>query len=124
MRPKSIAMFEAFYLLAILIEVARIAWQWAPLSPTERWSWVAQAAVSLLLVLLAARRRARSAAIVLAALFVVGLPYAGQAVISGGVTVSTVVTAVQVALQVVALLLLVRPESRAWFAVKTATPPG
>lgn len=118
MRPKSIAMFEALYVLAILIEIARVLQQWWSLLPVERGSLIAQAAVSLLLVLLAARWRIRWGGIILAALFVIGLPYAGEAIVTGNMSTGTIVTTVQVGLQLVALVLFFTSASRAWTAGK------
>lgn len=119
MRPKSIVSFERLYLLAIAIEVVRFALEWPRLlhaTASDQWVRVASIVVSLLLVLLASRRRRRIAGLVLAALFVIGLPMIAAIFQPGTDLLSSVSIGLQVLLQAAALALLFRPDSRAWFA--------
>ena len=121
MRPKSIVLFERLYLAAIAIEVVRFAIEWPLLlraSASDQWVRVAAIGVSLLLVLLTSRRRRRMAGLVLAGLFVIGLPMVAELFRPGVAPTIAVAVAAQLLLQAVALVLLFRPESRAWFAGK------
>lgn len=121
MRPRSIILFERLYLAAIAIEVVRVAADWSLLlqsSASDRWVRLIAIAVSLSLVLLAARRRRRVAGWILAALFVIGLPIAAE-LFGPGVAPGTVAAGVaQLLLQAAALVLVFKPDSRAWFDSK------
>ena len=126
MRPKSIMLFERLYLAAIAIEVVRFAIEWPRLlhaAASDQWVRVASIAVSLLLVLLTSRRRRRVAGLVLAALFVIGLPMVAAIFQPGTDPASSVSIGLQVLLQAAALLLLFRPDSRAWFAGRAPGDP-
>ena len=117
MRPNSIMLFERLYLLAIAIEVGRLAIEWPLLlqsSASDRWVRAAAIGLSLLLLLLTSRRRKRMAGVVLAALFVIGLPMLATVFRPGVEPSSTVVVVIQMALQAVALALLFTPASRSW----------
>ncbi|MFC3712446.1 hypothetical protein ACFOMD_07690 [Sphingoaurantiacus capsulatus] len=118
MRPKTIMLFEQLYLLAILVEVVRIALQWqlAASAPADVWIRIAAVVISLALVLLASRARKRIAGIVLAALFVIGLPTVATVFQAGLDTASKAFIVVQVVLQAAAILLFFAPASRAWYA--------
>lgn len=123
MRPRSIALFERLYLLAIAIEIARAAGDWPQLmltSSPDRWVRIASILVSLLLVLLASRRRHRWAGLVLGALFVIGLPMVATVLQPGLPFETSAVVLAQVLLQAIALGFLVAPASRAWFAGSAA----
>lgn len=123
MRPRSIALFERLYLLAIAIEIARTVSDWPQLmltSSPDRWVRIASILVSLLLVLLASRRRHRWAGIVLGALFVIGLPMVTTVLQPGTPFETSAVIVAQILLQAVALAFLVAPASRAWFAGSAA----
>lgn len=126
MRPRSIILFERLYLAAIAIEVGRVAIEWPLLlqaSASDRWVRVAAIGVSLLLLLLTSRRRKRIAGIVLAALFVIGLPMISTVFQPGIALSNAAIVVVQIGLQAVALALLFTPGSRAWFDMKPA-PDG
>ena len=125
MRPRSIILFERLYLLAIAIEVGRVAIEWPLLlqaSASDHWVRVASIGLSLLLVLLTSRRRKRIAGIVLAALFVIGLPMISTVFQPGMAMSSAAIIMVQIALQAVALALMFTPASRAWFAGRDEAP--
>jgi len=118
MRPKTIVMFEQFYLLAILIEVVRIALQWQLLtqsSSPDVWLRIAAVAISLLLVVLASRRRKRVAGLLLAALFVIGLPVVTSLFQPGVDTATAAFIVIQLLLQRVAIAMFLAPASRAWY---------
>jgi len=118
MRPKAIATFEWLYMLTILMEIVSIALNWSQLNigpAADRWGRLAAVVISVLLVLLVSRWRIRVAAVVLAALFVIGLPLvAGAFAVSAATTL--VPLAAQILLQVAAFAMLLRPESRAWLS--------
>lgn len=123
MRPKSIIAFERLYLLAILIEVARIAQQWpllTQLSGADLWGRILAVGLSLLFLLLASRRHRWWAALVLAGLFVFGLPMVGYVFSPGYDPLTAGIILLQIALQAVALILMLTPDSRAWFKAAPA----
>ncbi len=123
MRPKSILAFERLYLLAILIELARVGAQWPQLmqpSGAVLLGRILGAGVSLLLLLLASRRGRAWAALLLGGLFLFGLPMAAGLFGAGNEPLTAAVTGGQLALQGVALALLLRLESREWFASRNA----
>lgn len=125
MRPRSIILFELLYLAAIAIEVGRVAIEWPLLlqsSASDQWVRLASIGVSLLLVLLTARRRGRMAGLILAALFVIGLPMVATVFQPGADPATSVAVAVQLLLQAAALALLFKPASRAWFAARDEAP--
>ena len=117
-RPRSILMFERLYLLAIVMEFTDIMLDLSSAPPlvSQLWVRIAAVLVSLLLVLLASRRRQRIAGLILAALFVVGLPMVATALQPGEPLEASVLVLVQIALQAVALLFLFKPASREWLA--------
>lgn len=125
MRPRSIILFERLYLAAIAIEVGRVAIEWPLLlqaSASDRWVRVASIGLSVVLVLLTSRRRRRVAGLILAALFVIGLPMVAS-VFQPGVDAATLIAvAVQLVLQAVAIALLFRPPSLRWFAGTDEAP--
>ena len=123
MRPRPIVLFERVYLLAIAIEIARVAGDWPQLMQTsspDAWVRLASILVSLLLVLLAARRRHRWAGLVLGALFLIGLPMVATVLQPGTPFETSAVIVAQVFLQAVALAFLIAPASRGWFAATLA----
>lgn len=126
MRPRSIILFERLYLAAIAIEAVRVAIEWPLLlqaSASDQLMRVGSIGVTLLLLLLTSRRRKRIAGVVLAALFVIGLPMIATVFQPGIAPSSAAIVVVQIALQAVALALLFTPASRAWFDAKPA-PDG
>lgn len=123
MRPSSITAFERLYLVAILIEVARIGAQWPLLlqsSGLALWGRILAVGVSLLFLALASRRRGW-AALVLGGLFLFGLPMAAGIFSPGYDPLTAAVTIAQLALQAIALALLLRPDSRDWFASRPSS---
>ncbi len=123
MRPLSITAFERLYLVAILIEVVRIGAEWPLLMQSSGlmlWGRVLAAGVSLLFLLLASRRGHLWAALVLGGVFLFGLPMALGIFTGDQASLTLAVTAAQLLLQGVALVLVLRPESRAWFARRAA----
>lgn len=124
-RPQTIVRFERLYLLAIAIEVARILADWPALmrsSSPDIWLRVAAVLLSVALVLLASRLRNRGAAIILAALFAIGLPMVSSVLSSGLGFEASLAVLVQVLLQLVALVSLFMPASRAWFRGARSEP--
>ena len=122
-QPRSIMLFERLYLLAIAIELVRIAQQWPLLvqsSGSDFWGRIVAVALSLLLLLFASRRRKRGAGLMLAALFVIGLPMISYVLDPGMDPLNVGITVVQLALQGVALGLMFTPSSRSWFAATVA----
>lgn len=119
-RPRSIASFERLYLLAIAMEVADILLDWPSLqsSASQLAVRIASVLASLLLVLLASRRRRRVAGLVLAALFVIGLPMVANALQPGIPLEASALILVQIMLQAIALVCLFAPASRTWFAAE------
>ncbi len=123
MRPRTIVRFERLYLLAIAIEIARAAGDWPQLMQTsspDLWVRLASILVSLLLVLLASRRRHRWAGLALGALFVIGLPMVTTVLQPGTPFETSAVMVAQIVLQALALVFLLSPASRAWFAGPSA----
>lgn len=123
MRPKTIMWFEQLYLLAILIEMVRIALQWQLLTQSSSgdiWVRVAAVAISVLLVVLASRRRKRIAGLLLAALFVIGLPIVATLFQPGVDMATSTFIVIQVVLQAVAIAMFFAPASRAWYAAGVA----
>lgn len=122
-RPKSIIWFERLYLLAIAIEIVRIAID-APLLMqalgVDLWVRIGGVGLSLLLLLLASRRGKRSTGLLLGALFVIGLPMVTQAFAPGMSPVNVAAIIAQLLLQTVALAMMLAPSSRAWFATPAA----
>lgn len=124
MRPRSIMLFERLYLLAIAIDIARVAGDLPLLmraSSSDGWIRVVSVLASLLLVLLASRRRHRWAGLILGALFVIGLPMVATVLQPGTPFEASAVIVAQVVLQAAALAFLIAPASRAWFAGSSAT---
>ncbi|MDO9487313.1 MAG: hypothetical protein Q7J32_02990 [Sphingomonadaceae bacterium] len=120
-------MFEGLYLVAIAIEAARIVTQWPQLvqaSGLALWAPIVAVAVSLLFLLLASRGRRGWAALVLGGLFLFGLPMAAGVFAPGYDPLTAAVTIAQLALQAIALALLLRPESRDWFASPRSSQEG
>lgn len=118
MRPKSIILFERLYLLAIAIEVVRIAIQWPQIvqsSSADLSGRILAVGLSLLFLLLASRRNRWWAALILAGLFVIGLPMASYVFSPGYDPLTAAIIAIQIALQAAALMLILKPDSRAWF---------
>ena len=125
MRPKSIVNFERLYLAAIAVEVGRVAIEWPLLlqaSASDQWVRVAAIGITLLLVFLTSRRRSRVAGLILAALFVIGLPMVATIFQPGVSPAISVAVGAQLVLQAVALALLFTPASRAWFDGKDEAP--
>lgn len=122
MRPKPIVRFEHLYLAAIAIEVVRVAIDWPLLqsSASDLWVRLASIGVSLLLLLLTSRRRKLVAGVLLAALFVIGLPMISTVFQPGAEPLSAAIIVIQIALQAVALMLLFTPPSRAWLNTEPA----
>lgn len=126
MRPTSIMAFERLYLVAILIEAARIGAQWPLLmqsSGVALWGRIFAVGVSMLFLLLASRGGRRWAAVVLGGMFLFGLPMVAGIFNPGYDPLTAAVIIAQLALQAVALALLLRPESRAWLSSKATTRP-
>lgn len=122
MRPKTIVLFERFYLLAILIEMVRIAAQGRLLAQSSLADMsirIAAVGISLLLVLLTSRRRKWIAGVLLAALFMIGLPVVSTLFQPGVDVPAAAFIFLQIILQIAAIALLVAPASRAWFADRT-----
>lgn len=119
MRPASIVWFERLFLVTLAIGAVNATLQLEALTAVASLAVVALIqlvtfGVTLLLVLLISRRRSKIAAIILAAAFLVGLPTAIGLLQSNAAPQVLAATIVQLVLQIVALGLLLRPESRAW----------
>lgn len=126
MRPRSVAIFEALYLLTILISVVQSSLGWHQVTAIASPALVIAVqvitmAILLALVLLVSRRRQNWARWVLVVLFVIGLPALAKIVMSGQLPGSLWITIVQTVLQLVALFMLFTPPSQAWFR-KRALP--
>lgn len=123
MRPKSVTLGEQLYAASIVVTVVLAVMGWqeaaavggAALAATVN---VVVVGLSILLLLLTTRRASRVALWLLVALTVVNVVgYLFQ--VSGGVVaagVFGVLTTLQTLLGVVAIVLLFRPNARAWFA--------
>jgi hypothetical protein len=120
MRPRPIATFERLYLLTLIIGVMHAGVRWSLSATAPAGTVVAiqllTFCVTLLLVLLVARRRSRVACGILVATFLIGLPVAFTGIIDGTFGGDVWVIAAQLVLQVAALGLLLRAESREWLA--------
>lgn len=120
MRPRSVAVFEALYLLTILISFVQAALGWRQATAIASPALVVTVQVItivilLTLVLLISRRRQNWARWVLVVLFVIGLPALARIVMSGQLPGSLWITIVQTVLQLVALAMLFTPPAQEWF---------
>lgn len=120
-RPTSIVRFERLYLVTLLLGAVHTVVRWPALvaASSPGVALVTQLVtfgLTLILVLLVARRRSRIARIILVAAFLIGLPIAVEVLATGVFGLGSWVVVAQIILQALALLLLFRPESRAWLA--------
>jgi uncharacterized membrane protein len=126
-RPRSIELFEQLYLLAVVIDIARATIDWPLLmqaSAPDRGVRLASIIVSLVLVLLVSRRRHRWAAVLLGALFMIGLPMVGRVLQTNVPIEASLIIVVQMLLQAVAVVCLVVPASRAWLGGPAGERPS
>jgi hypothetical protein len=127
MRAKAVRQAEAVYGASVVVMVAMavVAWPSTVASVGTTGAFLANALViglTLLFLLLATRRRSVVALWLLAALTAIGVGGFLWQVASGVLSTGLmgVLTTVQTATAVVAVVLLFRPTARAWFAHEPA----
>lgn len=127
MRPKSVRLGEQLYALAIVVTavLAVIGWQRAVAAygvATAAGVNLFQIGLQVLLLVLATRRGSRVALWLLAAVTALTLVGYLMQVSAGVVAVGLfgVLTTLQTLLAVIAIVLLFRPNARAWFAEQRA----
>ncbi len=127
MRAKAVRQAEAVYGLSVvaMLATAVIAWPETVASIGVLGTFLANALVvglTLLFLLLATRRRSRAGLWLLVVLTAIGVAGFLWQVSSGLLSTGAmgVLTTVQTVLAVVAVVLLFRPTSRAWFAHERA----
>jgi hypothetical protein len=123
MRAKAVGQAEAIYGLSVvlMIVMAIITWPETVASVGMTGAFLANALViglTLLFLLLATRRRSRVSLWLLVALTIIGVGGYLWQVASGVLSVGLlgVLTTVQTLTAVIAVVLLLRPAARAWFA--------
>jgi hypothetical protein len=122
MRPTSVARFELLAYVSLLLGVLGVALTFENHVQQAGLFFVLAVqgitfAVLIVLIWLIARRRQNWARWVFAVLFVLGLPLSLPMVWASlmPITLSGVISVVQIALQVVGLIFVFSPQSRPWF---------
>ena len=121
MRPTTIVAFEALYFVTLAIGVLQAYLSWDQLQAMASPFFIVTIQIVtvgllILLTLLVSRRRSRFAKWVLVVLFVIGLPMTLRIFVSGQLAGSPLLTVSQSFLQLIGLVLLFTPASRAWLA--------
>jgi len=119
MRPTTIVAFEALYLVTLAIGILQAYLGWQQLQAMASPFFIVTIQLVTLgllvvLILLVSRRRSRFAKWVLVVLFVIGLPMTVKIFASGQLAGSAALTVCQSLLQLIGLVMLFLPASRAW----------
>jgi hypothetical protein len=121
MRPNSIKWFERLFLATLAIGLFQAGYAWQGETTTSSVPFVLFVTIAvfliiLVLILLVSRKRNRVAMWILVAFFVIGIPAFYKVLTSGQFFGVASISVFQTILELIALIFLFTPTSRAWLS--------